>query len=92
MEVALSHHERWDGGGYPQGLKGEDIPLSGRITHIVDVYDALRSERPYKPAYDHSKTLELMDGKERGGFDPEILRVFLDNADEFREIYDKNQD
>ena len=59
-EVALNHHERWDGGGYPNGIRGEAIPLTARIMQICDVYDALRSKRPYKPALDHAKAVDII--------------------------------
>jgi len=59
-EIALGHHERWDGGGYPDGLRGDSIPLPARIMQICDVYDALRSKRPYKPAFGHAKTMKIM--------------------------------
>jgi len=59
-EVALSHHEHYDGGGYPQGLRGEEIPLSGRITMLAGVYDVMRSERPCKPAYDHEQAVRII--------------------------------
>ncbi|MDC9725194.1 MAG: response regulator [Gammaproteobacteria bacterium] len=90
-EVALTHHERWNGTGYPYGLSGTNIPLGGRIVAICDVYDALRSARPYKPAFDHEKTLSILrhgDGRtEPEHFDPELLRLFLSNEQLFATIY-----
>jgi len=75
---AGSHHEWWDGSGYPRGLKGENIPLHGRIMALADVYDALISERPYKPAYPHEKAIEIiLEGKGKQ-FDPKIVDVFLE--------------
>jgi len=75
---AGSHHEKWDGTGYPRGLKGTDIPLHGRIMAIVDVYDALISERPYKPAFTHEKSLEIIRESRGNHFDPQITDVFLE--------------
>jgi putative two-component system response regulator len=90
--IALSHHERWDGTGYPRGLKGEAIPVFGRIIFICDVYDALRSKRPYKPAYSHEDSCEkIMKGDSKmqpGYFDPAILDLFSRNHEKFREIFD----
>ena len=92
--IALNHHERWDGGGYPNGKRGEDIPLAARIMNICDIYDALRSKRPYKPAFDHLKTMDIIT---RGGgdgrtqpehFDPVILAAFKQNHQLFRDIFD----
>jgi len=74
-QIALSHHEKWDGSGYPKGLRAEDIPLSGRIAALADVYDALRCSRPYKPAYSPEQTLDIM-GKEAGHFDPMVFNAF----------------
>ena len=89
--IALNHHERWDGGGYPGGKKGEEIPLSARIMNICDVYDALRSKRPYKAAFDHEKSVEIItngDGRTMPGhFDPAILEAFIQNHTVFRDIY-----
>ena len=76
-EIAVSHHEKWDGSGYPYGLAGEKIPLAGRIMAIVDVYDALTSKRIYKEAYTHNKALKIMMTYRDKAFDPEILDVFL---------------
>ena len=79
-EIAISHHENWDGSGYPGGLAGEQIPLAGRIVKLADQYDALRSQRPYKPAYSHSKACEVvLDGDLRTDpvhFDPDLLSIF----------------
>ncbi|PKM78663.1 MAG: two-component system response regulator [Firmicutes bacterium HGW-Firmicutes-15] len=94
--IALSHHERWDGSGYPYGLKGEDIPLEGRIVSICDHYDALRSKRPYKPALSHQEAMKIIvngDMKSSPGcFDPQILEVFIRIADEFDQIYVSQHD
>lgn len=91
-EIALHHHERWDGGGYPSGKRGEEIPLTARIMNICDVYDALRSKRPYKPAFDHSKAVEIItrgDGRTRPEhFAPEVFAAFRQNHESFREIFD----
>ena len=85
MDITRYHHERWDGTGYPENLKGEEIPLSARIVAIADVYDALSSRRPYKDAYTHQKSTELI-RNEAGFFDPEIFTIFLENESEFNKI------
>ncbi|WP_415814471.1 HD-GYP domain-containing protein, partial [Deinococcus marmoris] len=77
LQVIRSHHERWDGGGYPDGLVGTDIPLNARIFAICDVYDALISERPYKHAWSHEDALSEIGGQAGRQFDPEIARAFL---------------
>jgi putative two-component system response regulator len=91
-EIALNHHERWDGGGYPSGKSGEDIPLSARIMNIGDIYDALRSKRPYKPAFDHAKAVDIIthgDGRvEPAHFDPDIFNAFGKNHESFRDIFE----
>ena len=79
------HHERWDGTGYPHGLKGTDIPLQGRIMAVVDVYDALISDRPYKNAFTHEKAVEIIKESRGSHFDPEIVDVFLEVSDLFKE-------
>lgn len=95
-EVALTHHERWDGSGYPQGLKGENIPWSGRIVMLVDHYDALRSQRPYKPAFSHRKSCDVMlNGNGRTNprhFDPNLLEAFREIHLEFNEIFSRITD
>jgi len=93
LEIALGHHERWDGSGYPNGLKGEDIPISARIMQLADVYDALRSKRPYKPAFDHAKAMSIIcdgDGRtEPTHFDPKVLSAFKDCSDKLNQIYEQ---
>lgn len=90
-EIALNHHERWDGGGYPDGKRSDAIPLAARIMNICDIYDALRSKRPYKPAFDHSRTMEIItkgDGRTQPEhFDPVVLAAFIKNHELFRDIY-----
>lgn len=92
-EIALSHHERWDGGGYPNRLAGSQIPISGRIMNLADQYDALRNARIYKPAFDHAKAYTIItegDGRTMPGhFDPQVLAVFREKAAEFDAIYER---
>lgn len=85
-EIALYHHERWDGAGYPAGLAGEDIPLAARIVSIVDVYDALRSKRVYKDAFPHEECVRAIRGGAGTQFDPELVEVFLEIETEFAAI------
>jgi HD-GYP domain-containing protein (c-di-GMP phosphodiesterase class II) len=89
-DVALYHHEKWDGTGYPKKLSGEEIPLSARITAIADVYDALRSKRPYKDSWSHEKTVEVIKQDSGSHFDPEIVRIFLKFHEKFDEIFKKS--
>ena len=84
--IALTHHERWDGTGYPQGLSGDSIPLESRIVAVADVYDALHSARPYKPAFPEDRVLGIMKEKVGSHFDPTVYRVFERSLDAFREI------
>ena len=85
-EIAYNHHEKWDGSGYPGGLKNEDIPLSARIVALADVYDALTTGRFYKRAYSHEKTLQIIMDHKATHFDPEIADVFLKLEDDFNRI------
>jgi putative two-component system response regulator len=91
-EIALNHHERWSGGGYPNGKQGEAIPLVARITMICDIYDAIRSERTYKPAFDHLKAVDIIlhgnDIAQPEFFDPLILETFKQNHGSFRDIFE----
>ena len=91
-EIALSHHERWDGTGYPYQLAGEMIPLAARIVTISDVYDALRMERSYKPALDHDVSVGKMLEGRGTHFDPFLLDTFHRISDDFKKIYDDNTD
>ncbi|HUT35579.1 MAG TPA: HD domain-containing phosphohydrolase [Planctomycetota bacterium] len=91
-EIALTHHERYDGTGYPRGLKGEDIPLSGRIVAVADVFDALISRRPYKEPYSFEQSLEIMAREAGKHFDPRVLGVFLGLTDRVREIAERLRD
>ena len=92
-QIAHSHHERWDGSGYPRGLAGDAIPLAAQIMSVADVYDALRTARRYKPAFDHAASVKIMtvgDGRTNPShFDPRILSVFAGMAAEFDSIYDR---
>ena len=85
-EIALTHHEHWDGNGYPRGLKGEKIPLAARIVAIVDVYDALSSRRVYKDAIPHEKCVEIIRESAGSHFDPELVKIWLELERHFREI------
>lgn len=90
--IALSHHEKWDGTGYPKGLKGSKIPLPGRITAIADVFDALTSKRPYKEAIPIEKSFQIIREGKRKHFDPDIVDAFFRKEDQFVEFRNKYQD
>jgi len=77
IDIPYSHHERWDGTGYPQGLSGKEIPLAARIFAVVDVYDALRSDRPYRPAWEESDVLRYLDEQRGKQFDPDVVTAFM---------------
>mgnify|MGYP003605475666 FL=1 len=86
QEIALSHHERWDGKGYPNGLAGDAIPIWAQVTGIVDVYDALTTKRVYKPAYSHKKSVEMILNGECGVFSEELLRCFVKVLPDFESL------
>ncbi len=90
--IALHHHERWDGAGYPQGLSGSDIPLWGRICAVADVFDAVTSERPYKPAFPNEEALQLLRDGRGKHFDPRVVDVFFECLEEILAIQDKFKD
>ncbi len=92
--IALNHHEKWDGSGYPRGVKGEEIPIEARIVALVDVYDALRGKRHYKPSFSHEKACKIIlegDGRvEPTHFDPNLLKAFKEMHNEFDKIFNEN--
>jgi putative two-component system response regulator len=90
--IANGHHEKWDGSGYPAGLKGEAIPLGARITALVDVYDAVSNRRHYKEPWPEDQVVELIREGSGGHFDPNLVRLFLANLDRFRAILTENPD
>ena len=92
MEIARSHHEKWNGSGYPYGLKGRDIPLSARIVAIADVYDALRMKRSYKESFSHEYAVNVLLKGSGSHFDPELIEKFNRLQTNFDEIFDKYSD
>lgn len=88
-DIALTHHEKWDGTGYPGGISGEIIPLTGRITALADVFDALTSERPYKAAWSIDKAINYIQEQSGQHFDPELVRLFQKNLPEIIEIMEQ---
>lgn len=90
--IVRYHHEKWDGVGYPLGLKGENIPLEARIVSIVDVYDALRQKKFHRDAMSHIEALEIIRGEKGKSFDPELVEIFLKNDKEFEKIYEENKE
>ncbi|MHC4398995.1 MAG: HD-GYP domain-containing protein [Planctomycetota bacterium] len=91
-EIAFSHHERWDGTGYPRGLAGEEIPLAARIVAVADVYDALSTKRVYKEAYPHERCVAIISDEAGKQFDPTLVDVFMQLESEFRAIAQRCRD
>ena len=85
-EIAITHHEKWDGSGYPNGLKGEEIPISGRIIAIADVFDALTTERPYKKAWSVEDAVKLIEESSGSHFDPALVDIFREVLPEILDI------
>ena len=85
LEIPYCHHEKWDGTGYPRGLKGEDIPLAARIFAVVDVWDALSSDRPYRPRWEMDRVLEYIRSQSGTHFDPMVVEKFLELVGSGRE-------
>jgi putative two-component system response regulator len=88
MDIALYHHEKWNGSGYSKGLKGTEIPLSARIMALSDVYDALRSKRVYKDAFSHEKSMEIISSSKGSHFDPLLVDRFIRHHEEFQSLYE----
>lgn len=86
QDIVLNHHERWDGGGYPNGIAGNDIPLSARIVSVADVYDALTTKRVYKDAFSHEKAKQIITEDSGTAFDPTIVEAFLAREEDFIRI------
>jgi len=91
-KIAYSHHEKWDGTGYPEGLSGEDIPLSARLMAVVDAYDALTSQRIYKEAVCHEEAVAIIRTDSGTHFDPDVIKAFLALTEEFRQISNTHKD
>lgn len=91
-EIAYTHHEKWDGTGYPQGLSGENIPLAGRIVSIVDTYDALRSIRPYKMPFSHEESTKWIKESAGKSFDPDLIKIYEKIEHKLEEIFDSQYD
>lgn len=91
-EIAYSHHEKWDGSGYPEGFVGNDIPVSARIMAVADVYDALITKRVYKDAFPHEKAVKIIIAGKGSHFDPDIVDAFINVADDFHKIAQNYED
>ena len=92
INIAYTHHEKWDGSGYPEGLEGEEIPLEGRFMAVADVYDALVNRRVYKEEFSYAKTYEIMKAGRATHFDPLLLDAFFEIKEQFREISERYRD
>ena len=90
--ISLTHHERYDGAGYPQGLKGREIPLFGRIVAIADVFDALSSKRPYKEAYGFEEAIKIIQDLSGKNFDPDVVNAFLKRKTKIKKIWQATRD
>jgi len=90
--IAIGHHEKWDGSGYPKGLKGEAITLEARITALVDVYDAVSNRRHYKEPWPEDRVVDLIQKGSGSHFDPQLVALFLSHLDPFRTILLANPD
>lgn len=91
-EICRWHHERWDGRGYPDGLKGDEIPISAQVVSLADVYDALTSERCYKAAFDHETALKMIVNGECGAFNPLLLECLMDGADQIKKAMQETEE
>lgn len=91
-EICRWHHERWDGRGYPDGLKGDEIPISAQVVSLADVYDALTSERCYKAAFDHETALNMIVNGECGAFNPQLLECLMDGADQIKQAMQETEE
>jgi putative two-component system response regulator len=89
--ISLTHHEKWDGSGYPHGLAGTQIPLAGRIVAVADVFDALRSKRPYKPPLTVEQTVDIIRAGRGTHFDPQVVDALLNNLDTVLKLWDRAQ-
>lgn len=90
-QICRWHHERWDGRGYPDGLKGDEIPIPAQVVALADVYDALTSVRVYKPAYSHEKAIEMISGGECGEFNPDLIKCLLKVSGKLKDYLDSDE-
>jgi cyclic di-GMP phosphodiesterase len=88
-DIVYTHHERWDGTGYPQGLRGADIPIAGRVLALVDVYDAVRARSLYRRCLSHEETMQLIEQGRNTHFDPAVVDAFLQVSESFRKVSDE---
>jgi putative two-component system response regulator len=86
LDIPYCHHEKWDGSGYPRGLAGEEIPIAARLFAVIDVWDALRSDRPYRAGWTAEKTREHIIAGSGTHFDPQVVEAFLSLLDEFPDL------
>jgi HD-GYP domain-containing protein (c-di-GMP phosphodiesterase class II) len=91
-EIALTHHEWFNGNGYPRGLRGKSIPLFGRIVGLADAFDAVTSRRPYKEAWDLDRAFAMLEEEAETHFDPRLVELFLENGNEVRRIHEAHRE